>query len=349
MAGAVRPEVAFAKRPPEPVQAPGVLVDVRDHGAVGDGIADDTAAIQAAIDSAAYTDDTRTTWRGASVYFPPGVYLISSTLTLHSYTGLVGEPGWMSRIRLADGADCDMVSTLTDGTYNEYQAIENMCFDGNRWNQSVEAHGLRFFESTRPHLTHCLVTEVKGYAIHMSGTSSLTMQPMLSYCVVVNSGNGIGLLSGCTDALIHACDVGSNTYGMVIQSGAHVILGGTLWGNWVGAQTTTAHVTFNGVRVDQNQAHGLEFTTADCQNCQVTGCSIYWNGQNAANTYSGVHVHNGANNLLVGASMIGSVYSDGGSETQAYGVFADATTTGIELGANMLRANLTEGARLLGS
>ena len=41
-------------------------VEVRDFGAVGDGIADDTAAIQRAIDA------------GGIVHFPPGVYLSGS-------------------------------------------------------------------------------------------------------------------------------------------------------------------------------------------------------------------------------------------------------------------------------
>ena len=48
-------------------------VSVKDFGAVGDGVVDDTAAIQAAIDT------------GNSLYFPPGNYIISSTLTF--YTG----------------------------------------------------------------------------------------------------------------------------------------------------------------------------------------------------------------------------------------------------------------------
>lgn len=46
------------------------LVSVKDFGAVGDGVADDTSAFQAAIDSK------------KSLYIPDGVYLISSTLTI---------------------------------------------------------------------------------------------------------------------------------------------------------------------------------------------------------------------------------------------------------------------------
>lgn len=48
---------------------------VKDFGAVGDGVADDTSAIQSAIDS---LDDTF----GGTVYFPPGQYLITSGLVI---------------------------------------------------------------------------------------------------------------------------------------------------------------------------------------------------------------------------------------------------------------------------
>ena len=46
------------------------LVSVKDFGAVGDGVTDDTAAFQAAIDSK------------KSLYIPDGIYLISSTLII---------------------------------------------------------------------------------------------------------------------------------------------------------------------------------------------------------------------------------------------------------------------------
>ena len=51
------------------------VVNVKDFGAVGDGVTDDTAAIQAAIDSAAALNN------GGSVFLPTGVYLVSSSLT----------------------------------------------------------------------------------------------------------------------------------------------------------------------------------------------------------------------------------------------------------------------------
>jgi hypothetical protein len=54
-------------------------ISVKDFGAVGNGVADDTAAIQAAIDYAASVSVA-----GACVYFPKGNYFVTNTLTLTS-------------------------------------------------------------------------------------------------------------------------------------------------------------------------------------------------------------------------------------------------------------------------
>lgn len=55
-------------------------VSVKDFGAVGDGTADDTAAIQAAVDSGA-----------DSIYFPEGTYLVSSTINITAPITLHGR------------------------------------------------------------------------------------------------------------------------------------------------------------------------------------------------------------------------------------------------------------------
>jgi len=61
---------------PRPIQAKfsEVQLSVKDFGAVGNGIVDDTTSIQAGINRAA-------TLGGAAVYLPPGVYNTSSALT----------------------------------------------------------------------------------------------------------------------------------------------------------------------------------------------------------------------------------------------------------------------------
>ena len=60
--------------------ASGTAISVKQFGAVGDGVADDTAAIQAALNS------IRTAGRG-TVFVPSGVYIIEGTLNIQGYYG----------------------------------------------------------------------------------------------------------------------------------------------------------------------------------------------------------------------------------------------------------------------
>ena len=53
----------------------GIWENVKHHGATGDGVTDDTAAIQAALDAIDVAG-------GGTIFFPPGTYLVSSTLLL---------------------------------------------------------------------------------------------------------------------------------------------------------------------------------------------------------------------------------------------------------------------------
>lgn len=72
-------------------------VDVKAFGAVGDGVADDTAAVQAAIDDAAAQG-------GGLVLVPVGTYLVSGALTLKAGVRLQGAPGSTRPVLRVGGA-----------------------------------------------------------------------------------------------------------------------------------------------------------------------------------------------------------------------------------------------------
>ena len=74
-------------------------VSVKDFGAVGDGVADDTAAIQDAIDA-------MNTANGGAIYIPAGEYLITDYITLYSDVTLFGE-GKASKIHLVNSSRSD--------------------------------------------------------------------------------------------------------------------------------------------------------------------------------------------------------------------------------------------------
>lgn len=64
-------------------------VSVKSFGAKGDGVTDDTAAINRALNQLFCEEETPSIRR--SLYFPAGVYIISDTIKIPTYASLVGE------------------------------------------------------------------------------------------------------------------------------------------------------------------------------------------------------------------------------------------------------------------
>ena len=83
------------------------VVSVKDFGAVGDGVTDDTSAIQAAIDSTQVT--------GGSLFFPQGTYNITEELRV-DYRGKTGAPNTNpTRLDLiGDGKGNSVLNIKTD-------------------------------------------------------------------------------------------------------------------------------------------------------------------------------------------------------------------------------------------
>ncbi len=108
------------------------------YGAVGDGTADDTAAIQAAITDADTT--AAITNGGGAVYIPPGTYKITSTLTVANNVRIFGD-GWCSLLRItgAGGAPPGFYCFTLDGGYRS--AFENFAIDGAYGNAVPSAGG----------------------------------------------------------------------------------------------------------------------------------------------------------------------------------------------------------------
>lgn len=72
-------------------------VSVLDFGAVGDGVTDDTVAIQLALNTA-FAAATP-----ARIHFPAGTYLISSTLNVYPVTHITGDGRWSTIIKAGTG------------------------------------------------------------------------------------------------------------------------------------------------------------------------------------------------------------------------------------------------------
>ena len=103
-------------------------VSVKDFGAVGDGVADDTAAIQAAIDSVFNTG-------GGTVYLPAGTYLVSSIVK--NWTGpvsvrIVGAGKRATVLRKTGATTTPILDFSADvGILDVYSSIADLRVQGN--------------------------------------------------------------------------------------------------------------------------------------------------------------------------------------------------------------------------
>ncbi len=88
----------------------GIQLSVKDFGAKGDGLADDTSAIGLALNRCSARG-------GGRVYLDPGTYLISSQLIMQSNVALVGAGSAVSVIKCTDaGQNC--INIAGSGTGN---------------------------------------------------------------------------------------------------------------------------------------------------------------------------------------------------------------------------------------
>lgn len=119
------------------------LFNVFDFGAKGDGITDDTQAIQKAIDAAAKAG-------GGQVFLPEGTYIISGPnndggcLTLKSNVFLNGERLGGTTLKLADASSADIAGLIhTSAKANTSgAAVSNLTLDGNKAHTSGIVDGI---------------------------------------------------------------------------------------------------------------------------------------------------------------------------------------------------------------
>jgi len=181
-------------------------VSVKDYGAVGDGVTDDTAAIQTAL--------TACVSSGAALCFPAGIYL-SGRLTINSNQKLVGESKATTTIKLKNSANTDLLygansdalwGTNTSAGVNNV-TITNLTLDGNRTNNTagsciaIYGASLNFYElniANAPH--HGIRTEWYQYGEQIFG-----MEGYFERIVIDSSGRHGWWFKGPHDSVFINC------------------------------------------------------------------------------------------------------------------------------------------------
>jgi hypothetical protein len=114
-------------------------VSVKDFGAVGDGVTDDTAAIQLALNTT------------TAVYVPPGNYKITSTLTVPNNTSLIGAGRGTAKLQKFFNGDM-----MTLGNYSN---LSGLWLDGQGSTLSYTGQGVVINNGNgRQSITSCRIT-----------------------------------------------------------------------------------------------------------------------------------------------------------------------------------------------
>jgi hypothetical protein len=123
----------------------GTVFNVRNFGAQGNGIADDTGPIRTAISAAGQV-------AGSTLYFPSGTYMISNDLSVGNNIRWMGDGRDASIIRMAPNYS----STVSTVIYGDVTNVEfkDLGFDGNHQNRTALEKPINFRGSTDIRITN---------------------------------------------------------------------------------------------------------------------------------------------------------------------------------------------------
>jgi parallel beta-helix repeat protein len=224
----------------------GSTVNVKDHGALGDGTTDDTAAIQAAIDACYLAG-------GGVVTIPQSSGSYRVNLTYQQPT----SPAYhLSALWLKDGVSIDangaiieaLINTDTHGGFVSFQSRSDCQITGGTWIGDKMLHGTLpagewcfafvINSSSRCSVKNINLTNSRGDGVYLGGTATATFDPAeISYDTeitgnnIINCGrNGISVVGA--QRYVIADNIIAGTYGYAPEAGIDVEPNFTYANNW---------------------------------------------------------------------------------------------------------------------
>lgn len=186
---------------------------VKDFGAVGDGVTDDTEAINRALYQLFCREVNPQVRR--SLFFPAGVYLVNETIIIPPYATLYGEGADNSVILLTSGDDSALRAYVARTGDSLQQTGNNIGNNGAITPQYVTISNLGF-ESADPDVDVFLVED----ATNCSFTNVNFVGPLTTGDLTSNTNDTAGVRFASTSALISSnitfdrCVFFGTTYGV---------------------------------------------------------------------------------------------------------------------------------------
>lgn len=179
------------------------VISVTDHGAIGDGVADDTVALQAAFDAGADAEP---------IFIPEGVYKITSTLTLdptknYIIEGAGYDPNMTAASVIRQDTATHAISIINSGAANDNTYIlRNFAIKGENTVGSARS-GLFCDNVHSLRAEHLWIAEHGDDGIHLLNCFSST----IVNCVIVhNQHHGINVNTVGNLVNIVRCRVNEN-------------------------------------------------------------------------------------------------------------------------------------------
>lgn len=270
-------------------------VSVKDYGAVGDGVTDDTTAIQAAIDAAP---------AGAKVFFPAGQYEITSSILITKSVTLSGAASttiqYMPGITLT-GYHRGMIIIQPTTQDVTGVRVENLVLDGNRQNNTQVIPGGTPTEynpgiSIVPYFYYN-VSNVWIQNVHIKNVQGdgITVQSQNSYHYVIPKNITI------TDN--HIEQWYALRQGVAVTAGERVVI--------------SRNVFYNTASPLGSCYYGLCYYAIDIEPDGHVGQNVI-NVQVSDNVITsaaqGIQVHRGGSSVVTGISVHGNLYQGTGSD-----------------------------------
>jgi Pectate lyase superfamily protein len=300
--------------------------NVESFGAVGDGVTDDSVAIQAAIDAAEAV--------GGAVYFPaPDTYIAEGLRVEASKVAIRGN---RATLKLKASATLDL---LTIDDVPQHIRISGMTFDGNRTNQ-VGARNLVVFEAWSGGARtadRCLIDDCQfldalgsGLRIENGRIEIRTRDSSVRNCAVY------GIYITGTDNVVDNCAVGLCDVGIYVDDFANRFINCNIYSCvTAGLRVTNGgrHSQIIGCEFDSNDSYDLvlQGTAGGTLDTIVSGCLFRSKSTvNADGTYPFIYIDNARAITIDGC--LSSITS--GKFDASYAIEIGSTVSDIVLGSN---------------
>lgn len=314
----------------------GLLYDVKAFGALGNGSADDTAEIQAAIDAAGVA--------GGVVYFPPGTYIVShvdSDGTIFTITDsniiFRGAGRKVSIVKSSSGMGAGHIVFLVDGASRVL--IEDVGVQAT--NDSDSSSAIAFTGATDSSLHRVWVDDQFGWSVFIGEDSQHTTVTELESAGTYSSNNIE--VNGSSYTTIEGCDLtgsGHSSNAIELYDGiASRVTGTKVINNWIHGTPASGILSLGtiGTLIDGNTVEGATTAGIHVVNSELvparTGSGVSIKGNTVRNNAVGIYV--------AGSSEV--AISDGnyitGSTGTGQGILVDYAAVRATITGNLVTLN----------